>query len=186
MMPLPVTAAKLSLFFVFLCAAIACAQSPPAEPEDEEPAAVLELGGSTSRSLSDHAWSSGPALAIEFTPIKNWLELEAGVTPLFRSHSTEWDVDLLFKKPWDLSKKIEFMAGLGPQWGHVNQFGVKTSSWSGEAVLDFMFWPSAKRKFGFYVEPSFDYSFARGHERSVAITGGLLIAIQPKSASQAH
>lgn len=173
-------AAKSFLLLLILCAANALAQAPAPDPDDNEPAAILELGGAASRSLSDHAWSSGPAVAVEFTPIKNWLELEAGVTPLFRSHSTEWDVDLLFKKPWDLSKKVEFMAGLGPQWGHANQFGVKTNAWSGEAVLDFMFWPSAKRRFGWYLEPSFDYSFARGHERSLAITGGLLIAIRPK------
>ena len=178
--------AKSSLFVLFLYAATTFAQAPPPDPDNDEPTAILELGGSTSRSLSDHAWSSGPAVAVEFTPIKRWLELEAGVTPLFRSHSTEWDVDLLFKKPWDLSRKIEFMAGIGPQWGHVNQLGVKTNSWSGEAVLDFMFWPSAKRRFGWYVEPSFDYSFARGHERSIGLTGGLLIAIRPKSAHQAR
>ncbi len=175
-------AAKLSLFLLFLCATNSLAQAPPPEPADDEPTAILELGGAVNRTLSDHAWSSGPSVAVEFTPIKRWLELEAGITQLFRSHSTEWDIDLLFKKPWDLSKKLEFMAGIGPQWGHVNQFGLKTNSWSGEAVLDFMFWPSAKRKFGWYLEPSFDYSFARGHERSVGITGGLLIAIRPKSA----
>jgi hypothetical protein len=160
-----------------LCAATTFAQAPPPDSDDDEPAAILELGGAASRSLSDHSSSFGPAVAIEFTPIKRWLELEAGVTPLFRSHSTEWDVDLLFKKPWDLTKKVEFMAGIGPQWSRTSDHGVASSSWSGEAVLDFMFWPGAKRKFGWYVEPSFDYSFARGHERSVGLTGGLLIAI---------
>jgi hypothetical protein len=46
-----------------------------------------------------------PTVAVEVTPIENWLELEAGVTPLFRRDSTEWGTDLLFKKPWTLSKK---------------------------------------------------------------------------------
>jgi hypothetical protein len=44
-------------------------------------------------------------------------------------------------------------------------------------VLDFMFWPSSKHRFGWFLEPGFDYSFARGHERSIGISGGLLIAI---------
>jgi hypothetical protein len=74
------------------------------------------------------------------------------------------------------------MIGVGPQWGHTRVRGPISNStsnaWSGEVVLDFMFWPSAKHKFGWYVEPSYEYSFARGHERSVGITGGLLIAIR--------
>lgn len=28
----------------------------------------------------------------------------------------EWDTDFLFKKPWTISKKLEFMAGIGPEW----------------------------------------------------------------------
>jgi hypothetical protein len=87
------------------------------------------------------------------------------------------DVDLLFKKPWELSRKAEFMAGLGPEWIHTSQGGTKTNSLGGEAVLDFMFWPSRKHKYGWYIEPGFEYNFGRGHERSVGISGGLLIAI---------
>jgi hypothetical protein len=47
----------------------------------------------------------------------------------------------------------------------------------GEVVLDFMFWPSAKHKFGWYLEPGYDYNFGRGHEQSVGVSGGLLIAL---------
>jgi hypothetical protein len=177
-----VSAAKHVLFLALISAASALAQAPEPQDTDKDPAAIVELGGAMSRSLSEHAWSFGPDLAIEFTPVEHWLEIEAGVTPLFRRHSTEWDVDLLFKKPWELSKKVEFMIGVGPQWGHTKVRGPLSNSasnaWSGEAVLDFMFWPSAKHKFGWYLEPSYDYSFARGHERSVGITGGLLIAIR--------
>ena len=114
---------------------------------------------------------------MEVTPIEHWLELEAGVTPLFTGHSTEWDVDLLFKKPWTLSKKVEFMAGIGPEWIHTSDRGVKTNSVAGEAALDFMFWPFAKHRFGWYVEPAYDYSFGPGHEQSAGFSGGLLIAI---------
>ncbi len=80
--------------------------------------------------------------------LKNWLELEAGVTPLFARHSTEWDTDFLFKKPWTLSKKVEFMFGVGPAWVHTRQSGMTMNSVGAEAVLDFMFWPSEKRRFG--------------------------------------
>ena len=157
----------------FLCAGNAAAQSVDADKE----IAVVEVGAAASQSLSGGGSSIGPDLAVEVTPIENWLELEAGVTPLFTGHSTEWDVDLLFKKPWTLSKTVEFMAGVGPEWIHTRAYGVTTNSLGGEVVLDFMFWPSAKHRFGWYLEPGYEYNFGRGHERSLGITGGLLIAI---------
>ncbi len=142
----------------------------------DDPVAIVELGGAESWNLKG-APSYGADLAAEITPIENWLELEAGVTPLFTKHSTEWDTDLLFKKPWTLSKKLEFMMGVGPEWVHTRQYGISTNSFAGEAVLDFMFWPSGKHRFGWYFEPAYDYTFGRGHERSVGITAGLLIGI---------
>jgi hypothetical protein len=157
---------------LFLCSGIALAQSG-----EKEPVAIVELGGAAGRNFNGGPSSFGPDAAVEVTPIENWLELEAGVTPLFTRHSTEWDTDLLFKKPWTLSKKAEFMAGVGPEWVHTRQSGVTTNSVAGEGVLDFMFWPSGKHRFGWYLEPDYEYNFGPGHERSVGVSGGLLIAI---------
>ena len=145
--------------------------------KDPEPLAIVELGAAAARDLKGGGSSFGGDLAVEFTPIEKWLEIEAGTTPLFRRHSAEWDTDLLFKKPWTLSEKVELMIGVGPEWIHTRAFGVTTNALGGEAVLDFMFWPSSKHRFGWFLEPGYDYSFARGHERSVGISGGLLIAI---------
>jgi hypothetical protein len=162
---------------LFLCVGYAFAQSNDKEP-DKDPAAIVELGAAGSWSLPDSRASFGPDMAAEFTPIENWLEIEGGVTPLFSRHrSTEWNTDLLFKKPWTLSRKVEFMAGIGPEWVHSKNPGGGANSVAGEAVLDFMFWPGAKHKFGWFLEPGYDYSFARGHERSFGISAGLLIAI---------
>jgi len=149
----------------------------PAQSDEKEPAAVLELGGAGSWSLEDGNSSFGPTVAVEVTPIEDWLELEAGVTALFRSGSTEWDTDLLFKKPWTLSRKAELMAGIGPEWIHLHQGGVTSNAVAGEAVLDFMYWPAKRHRFGWYLEPGFEYSFGSGHEKSMGINGGLLIAI---------
>jgi hypothetical protein len=157
---------------LFLCAGNAFAQSL-----DKEPAAVVELGGAADWNVKDGGSSFGPTVAVEVTPIEDWLELEAGVTPLFARHSTEWDIDLLFKKPWTLSKKAEFMLGVGPEWVHATKYNITTNSISGEVVLDFMFWPSAKHRFGWYIEPGYEYNFGRGREQSLGISGGLLIAI---------
>jgi hypothetical protein len=158
---------------VFLCAGNALAQSPDTDKE----AAVIELGAAVSRSLTGGGSSFGGDIAVEVTPIENWLELEAGVTPLFNRHSKEWDADLLFKKPWTLSRKAEFMAGVGPEWIHTSESRVVTNSPGVEVVLDFMFWPSGKHRFGWFLEPGYDHSFGRGHEQSIGISGGLLIAI---------
>jgi hypothetical protein len=97
---------------------------------------------------------------------------------LFRRHSTEWSTDLLFKKPWTLSPKFEFMLGIGPEWIHTNTYGTKMNSAGIEGAADFMFWPSKKRKFGWYLEPGYDYKFGPGHEHSLGVSGGLLIAIR--------
>ncbi len=167
------SATKFLLLVLFLCSGVAFTQ-----PVDKDPRAIVELGGAAGRSLKDGGSSFGADAAIEFTPIENWLELEAGVTPLFsRHHSTEWNTDLLFKKPWTLSKKAELMAGVGPEWVHTREPGMRANSIAGEAVLDFMFWPGGKHKFGWFLEPGYDYSFAHGHERSLGISFGLLIAI---------
>jgi hypothetical protein len=163
-----------SLLLATLCL---CCSEASAQADDKEPAAVIELGGAASRNLKDGGSSFGADIAVEVTPIENWPELEAGTTPLFRRHSTEWDTDLLFKKPWTLSKKVEFMLGVGPEWIHTRAYRVTTNSLGGEAVLDFMFWPSAEYRLGWYLEPGYEYNFGRGHERSVGVSGGLLIAI---------
>jgi len=163
-----------SLLFASL---LVCAQTLA-----QEPAAVLEVGGAGSHDLSGGGSSFGPDMAVEVTPIENWLELEAGTTAVFRRHSAEWSTDLLFKKPWTLSEKVEFMIGAGPEWIHARDGGVATNSPGAEVVLDFMFWPSAQHRFGWYLEPGYDYSFGRGHERSIGIAAGLLIGIPKRRA----
>jgi hypothetical protein len=156
---------------------VMCCGNTFAQTNEKEPVAVVELGGAAAWNLRNGSSSFGPDVAVEVTPIENWLELEAGVTPIFGRRSTEWDTDLLFKKPWTLSTKAELMFGVGPEWIHSKENNVTTNSVGGEAVLDFMFWPSTKHKFGWYLEPGYEYNFGKGHERSVGISGGLLIAI---------
>jgi hypothetical protein len=148
------------------------------QPPEKEAAAILELGAEPARSLSGGGWSLSPTVAAEVTPIENWLELEFGVTPTFSHRSTEWDTDFLFKKPWTLSKKVEFMFGVGPEWIHIRKNGITTNSVAGEIALDFMFWPSPKRRFGWYIEPAYDYTFGRGHDQVIGVSIGLLIPVR--------
>jgi hypothetical protein len=145
--------------------------------QEKEPVAILEIGAATSWNVSGGAASFAPNLAAETTPIENWLELEVGVSPFFTHHATEWDTDLLFKKPWTLSPKAEFMLGVGPEWVYARQNGKTSNSIAGEVAGDFMFWPTTGHRFGWFLEPAFDYSFAGDHQKSIGMSAGLLIAI---------
>jgi hypothetical protein len=69
------------------------------------------------------------------------------------------------------------MLGVGPEWIHANANGVTTNSAAVEIAPDFMFWPTRKHRFGWYVEPSYEYKCGPGHEQSLGVNGGLLIAI---------
>ena len=145
--------------------------------QDKDPIAILGVGAATSWHFSGGAATFAPNLAAEATPIENWLELEMGVSPFYTRRSTEWDTDLLFKKPWTISRKSEFMLGIGPEWVHLKQNGKVSNSIAGEVAGDFMLWPSGKHRFGWFLEPAYDYSFAGGHQQSIGMSAGLLIAI---------
>jgi hypothetical protein len=146
--------------------------------EDKDPIAIIELGGATSWNLRGGAATFAPNLAAEVTPIENWLELEAGVSPFYIRKLTEWDTDLLFKKPWTISRKSEFMLGVGPQWAHLRQNGKVTNSIAGEVAGDLMFWPTGKHRLGWFLEPAYDYSFAGRHQQSIGMSAGLLIGLR--------
>ena len=152
-------------------------QSAQVANEDKDPKAIVELGAATSWNFRGGAATFAPNLAAEITPIENWLELEAGVSPFYTRNSMEWDTDLLFKKPWTISRKVEFMLGVGPEWVHLKQYGKVSNSIAGEVAGDFMFWPSGRHRFGWYLEPAYDYSFAKGHQQSIGMSGGLLIGV---------
>ena len=145
---------------------------------EKEPAAIVEVGGATSWNVEGGAAVFAPDFAVEVTPIENWLELEVGTTPFFTRNATEWDTDLLFKKPWTISPTAEFMFGVGPEWVHIRQNGTATNSVAVEVAGDFMFWPAKRHRFGWYLEPAYDYGFGHGHEQSIGMSGGLLIAIR--------
>jgi hypothetical protein len=167
--------ARAELLMAFVVASLPFAATALAE--EKEPSAVVQLGAKGEWGLPNGGSSFGPTAAIEFTPIKHWLEIEAGVTSLFSRGQTEWDTDLLFKKPFELSPNIEFEPGIGPAWIHTVGGGRTTDAIAGEAALDFMFWPTPDRKFGWFLEPSYSYSFGREHEQSLGVSVGLLIAI---------
>src|ERR1700753_2684237 len=101
-----------------LCLHLSLSGQPPPETSlshlpalDDDPRVILEVGAASSWTTSGGAATFAPSLAAETTPIENWLELEAGLTPVYTRKSQEWDADFLFKKPWTLTPKAEFMIG---------------------------------------------------------------------------
>jgi hypothetical protein len=84
-----------------------------ANAEEKEPTAIVEIGSAWNWT-APNTISLGPAVAVEFTPIKDWLEIEIGTGPLFASSMTDWSTDVLCKKPFTLSDTVELMVGVGP------------------------------------------------------------------------
>jgi hypothetical protein len=151
-----------------------CAGAAHGADKEKEPSAILEIGGASEWSLANGVPSLGPSIAVEFEPIKEWLEIEAGFASLAKKHNPpEWSTDLLFKKPFTLSKTVEFMVGAGPAWSYTD----RSNQFAAEFALDFMFWPWPDRKLGWFIEPTYSYSFSKGHEQAVAVSVGLLIPI---------
>lgn len=161
---------KARIFIATLTAATLFAGGVHAE--DKEPIAVFEIGAAANL---PNVPSYGPTIAVEFTPIKDWLEIEIGTGPFFGAGPADWSTDILFKKPFDLSDTAELMVGAGPAFD--TTFGGSTMI-GAEVALDFMFWPWPDRKYGWFLEPSYTYSFINGTAQSFGVSVGLLIAIR--------
>jgi hypothetical protein len=75
--------------------------------EEKERVAILELGGAGAWDVNGGS-AFGPTAAVEFVPIKNYLVIEAGLTPFFDNGGhADWDFDLLFRHSFEMSKKVE-------------------------------------------------------------------------------
>ncbi len=141
------------------------------DQSEEDHAFVVEAAAAGERNIRDGSSNFGPALAVEATPIEEWLELEFGVTALVTSGHPELSSDLIFKKPFRLSPTAEFMIGLGPTVARTPSGPQRGTSHGIEASLDFMFWRS--KDWGWYVEPGWSRISGSG-ERSISLNGGLL------------
>ncbi len=145
-----------------------------AEPEAAEhrglvlevaPAAEWGLGG-------DGKTSFGPSFALAVTPIEHQLEVEFGLTPLFDRGRADWEGEIVFKKPFELTKNLELLVGIGPQWT------APSNSFGAVAKLDLVYWKTSQ--VGLFVEPSYSYAFNVGHEQNFTLKAGFLFALSSR------
>ena len=147
-----------------------------ADEKEKESSVVVELAGSGEWDVHGGAGAYGPYLALEYEVIEHWLEIETAVAPRFSNGQAEVEFELIFKKPFELSKSLEFLIGAGPVWVHHAEESPKDSI-AGEAIVELVYWPWEDHKMGFFVEPSYSYNFGEGHEQTVGVTAGLHIGV---------
>lgn len=161
-----------------LCAALMAAglalASGPAfgqEHAGSEPSRdlVLEIGTAAEVGLGDGKASFGPSFALAVTPIEHQLEIEFGLTPMINHGSAEWEGEIVFKKPFELSKNVELLVGVGPEWA------TPSNSFGAVAKLDLVYWRTPQ--YGWFVEPSYSYGFNHDHEQNLTLKVGLLVAL---------
>jgi hypothetical protein len=149
---------------------LAAAQEKKNE-KDNDPLAVIALGAAGEWGFPGSKFSRGPSAAVEFSLIKDWVEVEIGGARLFRRGVAEWEGEVVFRKPFTLSETTEFMIGLGPIWTKASGEPTKLGT---TFMADFMFWSSPEKKYGWFIEPSYSVS---GGERSLGVSVGLIFGI---------
>jgi len=141
------------------------------ESAEDDHGIVFEAGAAGEHGIHGGGSNFGPNLAVEITPIEDWLEIELGVSALGANGHTELSSDLVFKKPFRLSSTSELMIGLGPTVSRVSSGPDEGSSHGIEVVFDFMFWPH--KNTGWYLEPSWSRT-AHSGDQTIGLTGGIL------------
>jgi hypothetical protein len=142
------------------------------QTEELEHTVIVGVGGAAELELGNAGLHPGLNVFIEYEAIENWLELELDVSLLAAEGGLEIPVDLLIKKPFRLTRHLELMIGIGPQIVRVSGTEKNGTFIGGEAVLDFMFWPT--RHVGLWLEPNYAFVFRNGVSHSVGTTGGVI------------
>jgi hypothetical protein len=124
-------------------------------------------------SNGDGAHAAGGAVGIEITPIENWLSIETSVSAIRGAGGTEMPIEVALRKPWQLSPKLELMAGIAPEL--VRRFGADGATFGGVWVsAHVMVWP--RRNVGWFAEAAYEFTFPRGGtDKAIEFSTGLLI-----------
>jgi hypothetical protein len=163
----------------FVCASfipgLALAQGPDAasSPSDEGYLLIFGAGGAGELELAG-AGHLGLSAFLEIEAVDKWLETEIGGQVLAIEGGREASVDLLFKKPFTLTKRLEVMIGLGPALIRTQRRpDPDHTSWGLEAAVDFMYWP--RRHVGLWLEPAYEIVLSHGIAHALSCTGGPML-----------
>lgn len=148
---------------------ISLAQQPSEPPDHTQ---VFSTGWTGDWSRDDGMKPGGATAGLEITPIENWLSIETSVSAIFAEGHTEMPIEVAFRKPWQLTPKIEFMAGAAPELIH--RFGPDSETFGGVSVsAHVMVWP--RPNIGWFAETSYEVAFPKdGTEKGVSFSVGLL------------
>jgi hypothetical protein len=92
--------------------------------EEKEPLAVFEIGGAGNWTAPKMS-SAGPTVAVEFTPIKDWLEIEIGTGPCLPPGqrigvpTSSSKSGSIFRIPWNLWSELAPLSirlSVGQRW----------------------------------------------------------------------
>jgi hypothetical protein len=155
------------------CLAVVFGAADAVAQDDHEHALVLKMGPAGEWPTHELA-NFGGTFAVEKSIIENWLEIEAGLTVLGTTGQTELSGDIIFKKPFRISPKFEFMVGIGPSISRPLNGENQSTTVSAAFTLDFMFWPTPN--LGWYLEPTWTVNPKNG-QQSFAASVGLLVGI---------
>ncbi len=115
----------------------------------------------------------GAAVFLELEAIDEWLELELGAQVLRTTPGREASLDLLLKKPFRVTPRLEVMTGLGPTVIQSSGAGETRTAWGVEAAVDFMYWPAGR--VGFWAEPAYEIVLSGGLAQAVSCTAGPML-----------
>ena len=160
-----------------VAATVAFAGQARAEDKNKESSAQIEIAPAAERQMPGGQSGFGPSAAIEFTAIEDVLEIELGVSPLFGGGQTQWGTELTFQTPLISFDNVEVSFAIGPEWQRQTGHGETDDSVGATAALDFEIWRLPERKYGWFVEPSYGYSFGSDHQRSLGLAAGWIFAI---------
>ena len=153
-------------------AAHATGAGPRSPPLQESYQLVLGAGPAAEMETPT-AGHFGAAAFLEFEAIDEWLELELGAQILATAPGREASLDLLLKKPFRVTPRLEVMTGLGPTVIQTSGAGETHTAWGIEAAVDFMYWPAGR--VGFWAEPAYEIVLSGGLAHVLSCTAGPML-----------
>jgi len=162
-----------AVMFFALVSIPAIASAQHASEPQEDHRVVFAAGWAGEASRGEGFQPAGIEGGFEVTPIEGLLSIETTVSVHHGDDGTEVPIEVAFRKPWQVTPTVEFMAGVAPSLVHA--FGAESETFGAvSAGGHFMVWP--RPNVGWYVESAYEVAFPnRGTQHSVEFAAGILI-----------